>query len=129
MKDKLWEHKARQPFFARHQSRNVKGRKRSLIHEMCYRFLIFWYMTIIFPFRLPLTETIVLIYLDGQKIVFIYNELMLSFQVVHFLLQLPVSLLFILPFMLLHDKLGLLLLQLLVCKCTTLFTRTLTETW
>jgi hypothetical protein len=45
------------------------------------------------------------------------------------LLQLPVSLLFILPFMLLHDKLGLLLLQLLVCKCTTLFTRTLTETW
>jgi len=52
----------------------------------------------------------VLIYLDGQKIIFIYNELMLSLQVVHFLLQLPMSFLFIFSFMLLHDQLCLLLL-------------------
>jgi hypothetical protein len=45
------------------------------------------------------------------------------------LLQLPMSFLFIFSFVLLHDQLRLLLLQLLICNCTTLFSSALIQTW
>lgn len=70
-----------------------------------------------------------LVYLDGQKVVLIYDELMFSFQIVHLVLQLPMHFLLIPPLMSLQDQLCLLLFQLLVCNYTTLVNMRLIHTW
>lgn len=80
----------------------------------------------------PLTKNfplIMLVYLDGQKVVLIYDELMFSFQIVHLVLQLSMHFLLIPPLMSLQDQLCLLLFQLLVCNYTTLVNMRLIHTW